>query len=155
MTVDEETQRTSPLWSFRLLAVMHFFRCISFLYIISISLIYIYQNQYLELFGSLSYFLFIPTIFVEMLCGFLFLSRRVSAAYIALFYYITGILPPSHLLLSFFSVMLIVPFLNVIIFEAGSIFIIAIASSLLIEIILLVFLGLNWINKEWVRDSSE
>jgi hypothetical protein len=149
-------QRTSPIWSFRVLASLHFFRLLYILFATVIILIsFTYEPQVPIYLGSTMFLLFIPPIFIELLCGFLFVSRRMSIAYVALLYLIVSIIPPFHSFL--FVIQFVIITLSILLslsFQVSIIPAMIFGSTIVIELILLTILGLNWINNEWVRDST-
>lgn len=140
MAVVKKPQRTSPIWSINMLAALHFIRCIILLSDVSFMLyFFIYNYNRIDMGGPSVILLFVPAIFIELGTGFLFLWERMGAAIVALFYFTTLILFPFSLIAFLVLYILALPYL----------------ITILVEVLLLVILGVNWVNQEWVRDTPE
>ena len=121
------------------------------IFLISISLRSV-SGEIITLFAIL----FIFQMFAEMLTGFLFLSRRFNIRYLALFYLVIGTIVPFSIYrtVSFFLVsLLLIPYVSIILTRFS--FDIIMGASNVIEIIVLLFLGIHWIKKEYVHDYSK
>ena len=81
---------------------------------------------------------FSPLIILDLLFGFLLLMRKNKVILpITIYVSLIGIPFPLMALVSIFNPMLLLGY------------------SFTVEMLLIAFLGLMWVNREWVRDSSD
>ncbi|TFG99110.1 hypothetical protein E4H12_03895 [Candidatus Thorarchaeota archaeon] len=152
MVLENESEQWGLTWVFLVLAAMHFIRCILILSDTAMSLPYINSNE--------TYFLipllYLISIFMEMLAGFLFLTRRFGVAFLALLYVVTGIISPYPIFRTVQYLVFILPVIHIYAFIPTWLFIsLIIGASNVIQIALLLRLGLNRVITKRVRDSSE
>lgn len=143
-------QGPNPVWAFQILATMHFIRFFMMLSYLAISLPSISSEIY-----PLFVIAWIFQLFMEMLGGFLFLSRKFSIRYLAIFYLAIGTIVPYSIyrtVLFFLAFLLLIPSLSIIL---AFIFDFIMGASNVIEIIVLLFLGINWIRKEYLHTNSK
>ena len=134
-------QRTSPVWAYQFLASMHFIRSIMLVSYLVISLPLLSNET-----NTLLLFLWIFSMFTEMLIGFLFLTRRFGIQYLALLYFVTGTLAPYSTYRSASFFLFIILNIYIYSFIPTWLFVeLAIGATNLMELILLLLLGLNWI----------
>lgn len=131
-----EQEQWPPVWAYRLLAGLHFLRVLVLLSAVSIQLL---EDALFSLsFDPLLVVGFLPIISIELPLGFFILMRK-KWVILPLVIYLTF---PC---LGFLVMSLYHPTFN---------FIYLVFSTCLIEMVLVVFLGGSWINREWVRNSS-
>lgn len=146
MAVEGEPQRTIPFWAFKVIAAMYFIRCIMTLSYLAMSLGSISSETYI-----LFPLIFLSFIFVEMLGGFIFLTRRFSDTRLALFYVVTGILSPYPIFDSIRYFVFFLPRIHIYTYFQPHIFFeLIIGASYLMELALFLLLGLIWVNEKRV-----
>ncbi len=144
----KRTWQTDRIWAFQALATLHFIRCIVIIYELATSLTVISGETYF-----LIIIVYITSMFVEMLIGFMFLTRRFRVIYLALLYFATGILAAHPIDRSLRYLVFILPNIANYGFVPPWLSIELMIGALnLIEIILLLFLIIH--QERRIRNSS-
>ena len=136
MAVDG-TQSRVQVWTIGLIAGMHFIRLISLQTFVLI-LIFTF-NRTFTIIDIIPVLIFIPIVILDFLVGFYIVRGKTPAIFLSTIY-ATYISFPRIL-------RLILPFS----FDIMSI----VFYSSFVELLLVMFMGILWLNREWVRDSAE
>ena len=138
MKIENEQDEWPPVWTYRLIAGMHFLRLLGLLTVV---LLMIFEYAlYSTGFDPLLLTSSLPLIILDFLFGFLILMRENKVIIpVTIYVSIIGI---PFLLMS-----LVMPPLPIAISLLG--------YSFSIESILIAVLGLMWIKREWVYENSD
>ena len=136
MAIDGSQSRVY-VWTIILIAGMHFIR-LFFLQTFQLILVLTFNRTYTitDIFPLL---IFIPIVILDFLVGFYILRGKTPAILLSTLYASVIFLPNILRLIFPFSLdFMSIPF-----------------YSSFVELLLVVFMGILWLNKEWVRDPAD
>lgn len=137
MTTVDEFQSRVQVWTIRLIAAMHFIRLI-FLQTIMLILILTF-NRTFTISDIIPVLYFIPIVILDFLIGFFILRGKTMAILFSTIYATIIFLPNIlRLFFPFYLDIISIPF-----------------YSSFIELLSVMFMGILWVNREWVRDPSD